>query len=110
MKNVTTEFAEYGLEEIGEEFISTATESEKEYILPKTVGGTKVHLPLGVKKTRIQILPSGVGVYLIPFKDVEGSSIIFLGLNKMFTQVNKDQQRDSSHAVYSCNTLMHGQE
>ena len=51
MKNVTTEFAEYGLEEIGEECISTATESEKEYILPMTVGGTKVHLFLGAKNT-----------------------------------------------------------
>ena len=38
-----------------------------------------------------------------PFKDVEGSRIIFAGPNKMFTQVNKDQQRDSSHSVYSVN-------
>ena len=36
------------------EFVSSATESKKEYILSKTVRGTKVHLLLGVKNTRIQ--------------------------------------------------------
>ena len=39
MKNVTTKFGEYGLKEIGKEFISSATEQEKDYILPKTVQG-----------------------------------------------------------------------
>ena len=76
MKSVTMEFREYGLEEIGKEFISSATEQEKDYILPKTVGGSRVHLLLGVKNTRIQPvllrvlssgLSSGIGVYLSPF-------------------------------------------
>ena len=39
IKNFTPEFGEYGLEEIGKEFMSSATELEEEYILPKTVGG-----------------------------------------------------------------------
>ena len=48
---------------------------ELEQVLPKTVGGTKVHLLIGIKNTRLQptllkVLPSGVGVYLSPFKDV----------------------------------------
>ena len=77
-----------------------------EYILPETLRGTKVHLLLGIKNTRIQpvlirVLPSGVGVYLSPFKDVWGSRIIFAGQNKVFTQANREQQRDSNHAVYS---------
>ena len=46
IKNVTLEFGEYGLEEIGKEFISSATGLEKNYILPKTVGGSKVNLLL----------------------------------------------------------------
>ena len=76
------------------------------YILPKTVGGTKVHLLLGIKNTRIQpvlikVLPSGVGVYLSPFKDVWGSRVIFAGPSKVFTRANKDQQRESNHTVYS---------
>ena len=53
-KNVTKEFGEYRLEELGKEFMSSATESEKEYVLPKTVGGSRVHLLLGVKSTRVQ--------------------------------------------------------
>ena len=69
MKNVTAEFVKYELEEIGQEFRSTANITEKSYILTKAVGGAKVHLLLGVKNTRIQpllikVLLSGVGVYL----------------------------------------------
>ena len=75
MKRITSEFGEYDLEEILKEFISSANELEKEYILPKTIGGSKVHLLLGVKNTRIQptllqVLSSDIGVYLSPFKDV----------------------------------------
>ena len=60
------------------------------YILLKTVGGSKVHLLLGVKNTRIQpelirVISSEVGVYLSPFKDVWGSRIIFAGPSKVFT-------------------------
>ena len=95
MNNVTTEFAEYDLNEIGKEFISSFTEQEKDYILPKIVGGSKVHLLLGVKNTRIQpvllrVLSLGVGVYLSPFKNVWGSRIIFAGPSKYFTQANKE--------------------
>ena len=62
------------------------------------VCGTKVHLLLGIKTTRIQpvllkVLPLGVGVYVSPFKDVWGSRIIFAGPSLIFTQANRDQQR-----------------
>ena len=75
-------------------------------MLPQSVGGTKVHLLLGIKNTRIQptllkVLPSGVGVYLSSFKDIWGSRIIFAGPNKVFTKANKEQSRDLSHAVYA---------
>ena len=84
MKDVTTEFGKYDLEEINQEFLNNASSAEKNYILPKTVGGPKVHLLYGIRKTKIQpvlikVLPSGVGVYLSPFKDVEGSRIIYAG-------------------------------
>ena len=64
-----------------------AGESEKENILPKTVEGSKVHLLLNIKNTKIQlvlikVLPSGVGVYLSPFKDVDVSRIIYAGPSK----------------------------
>ena len=80
----------YDLEEISLEFRSSANPTEMSYVLPKTVGVTKVYLLLGVKNTRIQlalirVLSSGVGVYLSHFKNVWGSRIIFAGHSKVFT-------------------------
>ena len=45
MRNVMAGFGKYELEEIGQEFKSTANSTEKNYILLQTVGGTKVHFP-----------------------------------------------------------------
>ena len=80
-----------------------------EYVLSETVGGTKVHLLLGIKTTRIQttllrVLSSGVGVYLNPFKDVWGSKIMCAGPNKVFTQAKKEQLRETNHTVYAFDT------
>ena len=99
---------EYNLSEIALEFKETASPMEKDYILPETLCGSRVHLLLGIKNTRIQpvlvrILPSRVGVYMSPFKDVWGSRIIFAGPNKVFNQANKAQQRESNRVVYSLN-------
>ena len=73
MENVTAGFSKYYLKERAQEFRDIASSTEMEYVLPETVGRTKVHLLLGIKNTRIQpvlirVLPS-VGVYLSPFKD-----------------------------------------
>ena len=109
MENVTSGCGEYNLEEVIKEYRESASSIELEHALPETVGGTKVHFLLGIKITRIQptllrVLPSGVGVYLSPFKDVWGSRIIFSGPNKVFTKTNKEQLRDSNHAVYKFET------
>ena len=109
MENVTAGFGEYNLKEIAQEFKETASLTELEYVLPETVGGTKVNLLLGIKNTRIQqtllrVLPSGVGVYLSPSKDVWGYRIIFAGPNKVFTQANNEKLRDSNNAVYAFDT------
>ena len=109
MENVTAGFGEYNLKELAQEFKDTASPIELEYVLPETVGGTKVHLLLGIKNIRIQptllkVLPSGDGVYLSLFKDVWGSRIIFAGPNKVFTQANIEQLRDLNHAVYAFDT------
>ena len=106
MDDVTSEFAEYDLAETGKEFISTSTDQEKDYVLPKTVGGSKVHLLLGVKNTRIlpvllRVLPSGAGVYLSQFKDIWGSRIIFAGPSKSFTSANKELESKTVYAIYS---------
>ena len=62
--------------------------------LPKYVGGSEVHLLLGIKITNldpvwIKTLPSGVAVYQSMFKDIWGSYLIFAGPHKTFTNVNK---------------------
>ena len=103
MDSVTAEFGEYDLKEVIREYRSSANPEELNDVLPETVGGSRVHLLLGIKNTRIQptlikVLPSGVGVYLSPFKDIWGSRIIFAGPNKEFTRANKVP--GSNHAVY----------
>ena len=100
MNSVTTEFEKYDLSEICEEFRENAEPGEENTILPKTVGGSEVQLLLGIKNTHldpvlIKRLPSGVGVYLSPFKDVWGSRIIFAGPHKAFTQGNRGIRNDS---------------
>ena len=75
MDNVTSGFGEYNLEEVIQENKETASSNESEFVLPQSVGGTKVYSLLGIKNTKIQltllkVLPSGVGVYLSPFKDI----------------------------------------
>ena len=74
--------------------------------LPKTLGGSKVHLLLGIKNTKIQpvlvkVLPSRVGVYLSPFKDVNGSMVIYAGPSKWFTKTGNDCNQESNYAIYS---------
>ena len=83
-----------------------ADENEKKKVLPKAVGGSKVPLLLGIKNTRIQpvlmkVLPSGVGVYLSPFRDVNGSRIIYAGRSKWFTRTDNDCTQNSNYAIYS---------
>ena len=48
----------------------------------------------------IKVLPSGVAVYLSPFKDVYGSRIIFAGPHKSFTRGNDEKCPEMSNAVF----------
>ena len=69
------------------------------------MGGSIVHLLLGIKNTNldpvlIKVLPSGVAVYLSPFKDVYGSRIIFAGPHKSFTRGNDEKYSEMSNAVF----------
>ncbi len=91
MDDVTGGFGTYELTEICQEYLDQAKDEEKDMVLPEKVGGSKVHLLLGIKNTNldpvlIKVLPSGVAVYLSPFKDVYGSRIIFAGPHKSFTR------------------------
>ena len=75
MDDVTGGFGTYDLTEICQEYLDQAEDEEKVHALPEKVGGSKVHLLLGIKNTKldpvlIKVLPSWVAVYLSPFKDI----------------------------------------
>ena len=96
MRNVTAGFGKYNLEEIGQKFRWSISYQklwvELRFICSRAVKNTLTRV--------LRVLPSGVGVYLSPFKDVWGSRTIFAGPSKVFTRANKDQQRELNHAVY----------
>ena len=93
MDDVTAGFGTYNLSKICDEFKMNADEDEVQEILPKHVGGSRVHLLLGIKNTNldpvlIKKLPPGIAVYWSPFNDVYGSRIIFAGPHKSFSNPN----------------------
>ena len=65
MNDVTSGFGSYDPTEICEEFMQNADDSERDEILPKHVGGFRVHLLLVIKNANldpvmIKRLPSGI--------------------------------------------------
>ena len=105
MDDVTGGFGTYDLKEICQEYLDQAKDEEKDLALPEKVGGSKVHLLLGIKNTNldpvlIKVLPSGVAVYLSPFKDIYGSRLIFAGPHKSFTRGNDENYAEMSNAVF----------
>ena len=67
MSDVTAGFGSYDLSEIAEEYRNQAEGEKKNVVLPERVGGSRVHLLLGIKNTNldpvlVKILPSGVAV------------------------------------------------
>ena len=104
MGTVSGDFAEYDLREIQDEYYENGG---TEKVLPMKVGGSRVHLLIGIKNTHlsptlIEILPSGVGVYKSPFKDKYGSRIIFAGPHPVFTKGNKNISKEIIQAVFAC--------
>ena len=102
MDSVTTRFKEYNLKEIGDEYREACGSDARDVILPPKIGGSKVHLLIGIKNAKLtpvleRILDSGVAVYNSPFTDIFGSNKIFAGPHKCFTSGNNGLK---SHAVY----------
>ena len=48
----------------------------------------------------IKVLPSGVAVYLSPFKDIYGSRLIFAGPHKSFSEGDDKKHTEMSNAVF----------
>ena len=70
MDYVTAKFRKYKVDDISKEYLLYCNSEQKmQAILPRTVGGSEVHLLLGIKNTQLdpvllKILPFSVGVYL----------------------------------------------
>ena len=111
MNPVTSHFRRYSLDEINQEVKEVCTSKKSSSLtveevasLPKYIGGSAVHLLLGIKETRIHptplfTLPSGLGVYRSPFKDKFGSRICFGGPHRVFSKANQQNSHNTSHAV-----------
>ena len=111
MDDVTTGFGSYDLSEINEEYRDQAEGEEKDVVLPKRVGVSKVHLLLGIKNTNldpvlVKVLPSGIAVYLSLFKDIYGSRVIFAGPHKSFTKGDNGIKVEMSNAVFFVRDLI----
>ena len=60
------------------------------------MGGGAADILIGIKNVSLDpvllgILPSGLGVYRSPFKDIHGSSIVYGGPHPSFTAMNQAQ-------------------
>ena len=105
MDDVTEGFGVYDLSEICKEYREQLGSEAKDVVLPQKVGGSRVHLLLGIKNTNldpvlVKVLPSGVAVYLSPFKDIYGSRVIFAGPHKSFTKADGGVKTEMSNAVF----------
>ena len=103
MEAVTTKFREYNLAAIGKEYKLAYGPGADDVPLPKKIGGTKVHLLIGIKNALLtpvleRVLDSGVAVYVSPFTDIYGSNRIFAGPHPSFTKSNRGVR---THAVYA---------
>ena len=76
--------------------------------LPEYVGGSMVHLLLGIRDTvaqpiHVHTLPSGISVYRSQFTDMFGSNICYGGSHKSFKELRGEF--GTNHAVLLINTL-----
>jgi hypothetical protein len=76
-------------------------------ILPDYVGGSKVHLLLGItltaQPTHLFTLESGISVFRSPFKDIFGSDICYGGSHESFK--GSKLSPETNHAVLFLNTM-----
>ena len=109
MNSVTLKFIKYDLSEICAKFTSLSNANQSVPLLPKYMGGSEVHLLLGIKNTNldpvwIKTLPSGVAVYQSVFKDIWDSDLIFAGPHKTFTTGNKTS--NINHVIFGIHSVI----
>ena len=102
MSPVTARFAEYDLDQVNEETRKHAAFLSNVEALPSKVGGSVVHLLIGMKDVSLDpqhlgTLPSGIGVYRSPFVGTDGSTICYGGPHPTFSKAN--QGKASNYAA-----------
>ena len=113
MNSVMSKFNKYDLSEICAKFMLLSDPNQSVPPLPKYVGGSEVHLLLGIKNTNLDLvwiktLPSGVVVYQSVFKDIWGSNLIFAGPHKTFTSSNKTS--NVNHIIFGIHSVISDHE
>ena len=106
MDSVTSKFNKYNLTNICSEFVSLSDPNQSVPPLPKYVGGSEVHLLLGMKNTHLDPVwnKTGVAVYQSVFKDIWGSNLIFAGPHKTFTKGNK--MSNINHVIFGMHSVI----
>ena len=98
---VTGEFPKYSLEEVNIEALAS-TDLHSDTSMPKYIGGERIGLLIGLKNPELEpvcifTLPSGVGLYKSPFKDMFGSYYCYGGPHSVFSSVNKKFHGNVNH-------------
>ena len=101
MHTITTKVPRYDLSSVnGEarEFASISQDSP----LPEYVGSERIGLLIGLKSPELEpecvfTLPSGIGLYKAPFKDIFGSYYCYGGPHSSFTEINQRFHGNVNH-------------
>ena len=94
MDSVTSKFNKYDLSEICSEYISQADPNHAVPLLPKYVGGSEVHLLLGIKNTNldpvwIKTLPCGVACIRVYSRTFGGlTSFLLVPIKRLLMVIN----------------------
>ena len=95
MSSITSSFPKFDLTEVNDEVMSLKSKPiNSNEPLPLEIGGSEVHLLLGIKDTELEPVllfttPLGVGVYRSKLKDINGSSICYGGPHPVFTKLHR---------------------
>ena len=90
MENVAGQMEKLAFTNVNEEVRKARIDDIQDKILPKYHGGPRVHIIVGMKSIRlqpklIQVLESGLGIFISPFQDQFGSDVCYGGPHESFS-------------------------
>ena len=99
--SITSKIAKYDLSVVNSE-AREYTDLPSNTVLPTYVGDCKIGLLIGLKSPELEptcifTLPSGIGLYKSPFKDIFGSYYCYGGPHESFSYVNKQCHGSAKH-------------